>query len=89
MQTNEKIVAMREYVETALSVMFAEDVDVQTADSERIERLAGLVNLRRMLNEETPEEFGILLAGMVELNVHSGAGDEYEKAQQHYLGLDA
>lgn len=89
MQTNEKIVAMREYVETALNVMFAEDVDVQTADSERIERLAGLVNLRRMLNEETPEEFGILLAGMVEQNVHSGAGDEYEKAYQHYLGLDA
>lgn len=89
MQTNEKIAAMREYVETVLNAMFAEGVDVQTVDSERIERLAGLVNLRRMLNEETPEEFGILLAGMVEQNVHSGAGDEYKKAYQHYLGLDA
>jgi len=89
MQMTEKIAAMRDYVENELHVVFGEGIDVQTASSERIERLAGLVNLRRMLNEETPEEFGLLLAGMVELNVHSGAGDEYEKAQKHYLSLDA
>lgn len=87
MQATDKIAVMRDYVETELHVVFREGIDVQTASSERIERLAGLVNLRRMMNEETPEEFFTLLTEMAELNVHSGAGDEYKKAQQFFLSL--
>lgn len=87
MQMTEKIAAMREYVANELSIMFNEDVSPQAASSERIEHLAGLVNLRRMMDEETSDEFVILLAGMAERNVHSGAGDEYKKAQQFFLSL--
>jgi hypothetical protein len=87
MQTVDKIVSMREYVEAELNVMFGEDNDVRTASSERIHRLAGLATLRRIMNEETPEDFFTLLAEMAERNVHSGAGDEYKKAHQYYLSL--
>jgi hypothetical protein len=87
MQVNEKIAAMREYVATTLNVMFGEDNDVRTASSERIHRLAGLATLRRIMEEETPEDFFALLAEMAERNVHSGAGDEYKKAYQYYLSL--